>query len=111
VGPLLKLTSIEMRLFLREPITVVFTLALPLMVLYLLGGVFGSAVDPNAEFVVYRGFPATSWYTPAYVAVAVSGFAVISAPRLFMNASRETSMIASSGVTVPTAKANITVAA
>lgn len=80
MGPLLKLTSIELRLFLREPITVVFTLALPLMVLYLLGGVFGASVDPNAEFVVYRGFPATSWYTPAYVAVAVSGFTVISAP-------------------------------
>jgi ABC-2 type transport system permease protein len=76
----MKLVGTELRLFLREPITVVFTLALPLMVLYLLGGVFGSSVDPDAEFVVYRGFPPTSWYTPAYVAVAVSGFTVISAP-------------------------------
>lgn len=78
--PLLKLTAVELRLFLREPITVVFTLALPLMVLYLLGAVFGSTTDPDAELVVYRGFPATSWYTPAYVAIAVSGFSLISAP-------------------------------
>ena len=64
MGPLLKLTGIELRLFLREPITVVFTLALPLMVLYLLGGVFGNSVGRRTpSLVVYRGFGATSWYT------------------------------------------------
>jgi ABC-2 type transport system permease protein len=80
VRPLLKLTGTELRLFLREPITVVFTLALPLMVLYLLGGVFGNATDPGGEVVVFRGFGATNWYTPAYVAVAISGLTLISAP-------------------------------
>lgn len=75
-----KLTATELRLFLREPITVVFTLALPLMVLYLLGGVFGNSVDEGAGMVVYRGFGATNWYTAAYVAVAISGFTLISAP-------------------------------
>lgn len=71
----------ELKLFLREPITVIFTLALPLMVLYILGGVFGNETGGgDGEFVVYRGFGATDWYTPAYVALAVAGFALIAVP-------------------------------
>ena len=76
------LSRTELRLFLREPVTVLFTLALPLMVLYVLNGVFGqdqAAGDPDA-LVVYRGFPAPDWYTPAYVAMAVAGFALIALP-------------------------------
>ncbi len=83
MGPLSKLTGTELRLFLREPITVVFTLALPLMILYILGGVFGNEAGANAgpdDPVVYRGFGATNWYTAAYVAIAVSGFTLISVP-------------------------------
>ena len=83
MGALGKLTRTELRLFLREPITVVFTLALPLMILYILGGVFGNEAGANSspeEPVVYRGFGATNWYTAAYVAVAVAGFALISVP-------------------------------
>lgn len=83
MGPLTKLTGTELRLFLREPITVVFTLALPLMILYILGGVFGNEAGANAspdEPVVYRGFGATNWYTAGYAAIAVSGFALISVP-------------------------------
>ena len=56
-----------------QPVTVLFTLALPLMVLYVLNGVFGqqpAGTDPG-ELVVYRGFDASDWYTPAYVAMAV----------------------------------------
>ncbi len=83
MGALRTLTATELRLFLREPITVVFTLALPLMILYILGGVFGNEAGDNATpegVVPYRGFGATNWYTAAYVAVAVAGFTLISAP-------------------------------
>jgi ABC-2 type transport system permease protein len=83
MGALGKLTAMELRLFFREPITVVFTLALPLMILYLLGGVFGNTAGDNTGpdgIVPYRGFGATNWYTAAYVAVAVAGFTLISAP-------------------------------
>ena len=76
------LSMTELRLFLREPVTVLFTLALPLMVLYVLNGVFGqdqATGDPDA-LVVYRGFAAPDWYTPAYVAMAVAGFALIALP-------------------------------
>ncbi|GAA4404899.1 ABC transporter permease [Fodinibacter luteus] len=76
------LSRTELRLFLREPVTVLFTLALPLMVLYVLNGVFGrepAGGDPG-DLVVYRGFDAPDWYTPAYVAMAVAGFALIALP-------------------------------
>jgi ABC-2 type transport system permease protein len=76
------LTWTELKLFLREPVTVLFTLALPLMVLYILNGVFGNEASGTAdgEFVVYRGFGPSDWYTPAYVALAVAGFALIAVP-------------------------------
>ena len=76
------LSLTELRLFLREPVTVLFTLALPLMVLYVLNGVFGqqpAGADPG-EPVVYRGFDAPDWYTPAYLVMAVAGFALIALP-------------------------------
>lgn len=72
----------ELRLFLREPVTVLFTLALPLMVLYVLNGVFGQqqgGTEPG-QLVVYRGFDAPDWYTPAYVAMAIAGFGLIAMP-------------------------------
>jgi ABC-2 type transport system permease protein len=79
---LVRLTWTELKLFLREPITVIFTLALPLMVLYILNGVFGNEASGTGQgdFVVYRGFGPSDWYTPAYVALAVAGFGLIAAP-------------------------------
>lgn len=76
------LSVAELRLFLREPVTVLFTLALPLMVLYVLNGVFGQergGSEPG-QLVVYRGFDAPDWYTPAYVAMAIAGFGLIAMP-------------------------------
>lgn len=82
-----RLSVTELKLFLREPVTVIFTLALPLMVLYILNGVFGQDSPANEggagapdDLVVYRGFDAADWYTPAYVALAVAGFAFIALP-------------------------------
>lgn len=78
------LSRTELVLFLREPVTVIFTLALPLMVLYILNGVFAgdsmSGSSGEDDLVVYRGFDASAWYTPAYVALAVAGFALIALP-------------------------------
>lgn len=44
-------TVVEAKLFLREPLTVAFTLALPLLFLFVMGGVFGNKADPQ----YYRG--------------------------------------------------------
>jgi ABC-2 type transport system permease protein len=76
---LAKLTWTEIKLFLREPVTVIFTLALPLMILYVLGGVFGNELNPGEE-TVYGGYGPTDFYTPAYVALSVAGMALIGLP-------------------------------
>ncbi len=77
---LLKTTWVETKLFIREPVTVIFTFALPLMVLYVLGGVFGNTPDSGGDVTVYGGYGATNWYTPAYVALAIAGVAMIGVP-------------------------------
>ena len=71
-----KLTLVELKLFLREPLTVLFALALPLIVLFILGGVFGN----EAQGEVYRGVGAMNYYVPAYVALVTASVGLISVP-------------------------------
>jgi ABC-2 type transport system permease protein len=72
------LSWIELKLFLREPMTVVFTLALPPLVLYVLAEVFGNTPDPQG--VVYRGVGAITYYVPAYVALVGASLGLIGLP-------------------------------
>lgn len=67
---------IEMKLFAREPLTVVFTLALPLVLLFVLGSVFGNT--PEAD--VYRGVGAMDYYAPAYAALVTASLGLIALP-------------------------------
>jgi ABC-2 type transport system permease protein len=71
-----KLTWVEIKLFFREPTTMVFTLALPLLFLLVMGGVFGNNADPD----IYRGFGPTNYYIPAYIGLVISSIGVISLP-------------------------------
>ena len=71
-----KMSWLELKLFLREPLTVLFALALPLLVLFVMGGVFGNDID--AEF--YRGIGAMDYYVPAYVALVTASVGLISLP-------------------------------
>ncbi len=71
-----KLAWVELKLFVREPITVVFALALPVVLLYVLGSVFGN----EASIDVYRGVGPMDYYIPAYVALVVASFGLISLP-------------------------------
>ena len=73
---LLKLTWVELKLFVREPITMVFTFALPLIFLFVLGGVFKNTPDPD----VYRGVGAMNYYTPAYIGLVIASIAVVGLP-------------------------------
>jgi ABC-2 type transport system permease protein len=69
---LVRLSWVNLKLFLREPLTVVFSLALPLIILFVLGGVFGNETIPQARGqVVFRGVGPMSYYLPAYVALVV----------------------------------------
>jgi ABC-2 type transport system permease protein len=47
MSTLLKLTWVEIKLFIREPITVIFTLALPVIFLFVMGGVFATRPAPR----------------------------------------------------------------
>lgn len=72
------LSWIELKLFLRDPISVVFTLALPPLVLYVLAEVFGNTPDPQGT--VFRGFGPTDYYLPAYVGLVVASLGLIGLP-------------------------------
>lgn len=70
------MTWVELKLFVREPLTVMFVLVLPLVVLYVLNGVFGSQPDP----AVWQGLSPIDFYTSAYVALVAATAGVLSLP-------------------------------
>ncbi|MBI2853689.1 MAG: ABC transporter permease [Chloroflexi bacterium] len=75
---LIKLTWVELKLFTREPVTLVFTLALPLILLLVLAEVFGNTPDPEGK--IYRGVGPMDYYTPAYVGLVISAVGIIGLP-------------------------------
>ena len=73
---LTKLSWLEIKLFIREPITMVFTFALPIIFLFVMGGVFGNTPDPD----FYRGVGAINYYVPAYFGLVISAIGLIALP-------------------------------
>ncbi len=73
---LAKLTLVEIKLFLREPVTMFFTFALPLLFLYVMGGVFGNVND----FRGFGGIPAMDFYTPAYIGLVLTSVGIVGLP-------------------------------
>lgn len=73
---LARTTSIETKLFLREPLTVVFTLALPVLFLFVMGGVFGN--KPNPAY--YRGAGPLDYYVPGYCALVWASVGLLALP-------------------------------
>lgn len=71
-----RMSWLELKLFLREPLTVLFALALPLLILFVMGGVFGNDVDVD----FYRGLGAMDYYVPAYVGLVTVSVGLISIP-------------------------------
>ena len=69
-------TTVEAKLFLREPLTVAFTLALPLLFLFVMGGVFGNNADPQ----YYRGAGALDYYVPAYCGLVWAAVGLLALP-------------------------------
>jgi len=69
-------TRIEVKLFLREPLTVVFTLALPLIFLFVLGGIFGNTPDPT----VFRGAGPLDFYVPGYLGLVWTAVGLLATP-------------------------------
>ena len=76
---LLRLTWIELKLFLREPTTLVFTFAFPVVLLFVLGEVFGNQPG-GTDRRVFAGIGAMNYYVPAYIAVVAMSVGVIMLP-------------------------------
>lgn len=72
---LAKLTVVELKLFVREPISLVFTFAFPLVVLVVLFGVFGS--QPDYAFNYARP---NDYYLASYVAVVIAAVSLVALP-------------------------------
>ncbi len=68
---------LELKLFMREPLTALFALVLPLTILFVMGGVFGNdRSDPE----IYRGVGSMDYYVPAYLALITAAVGLISLP-------------------------------
>lgn len=78
------MTRTEFRLFRREPFSVVFVLAFPLMMMVLLAAVFGNnqadANDVENGMLVWRGVTPANYYTAASVAVIIAALGLMTLP-------------------------------
>lgn len=71
---LYKMTVVEAKMFLREPVAVFFTLAFPVMALLLFGTLFGGYPVPGTDL---RGI---DMYVPAYTAMIIGTVGLIGLP-------------------------------
>ena len=80
----LAMTRTEFRLFRREPFSVVFVLAFPLMMMMLLAAVFGNnqadAHNIQNGMLVWRGVTPANYYTAASVADIVAALGLMTLP-------------------------------
>ncbi len=80
----LAMTRAEFRLFRREPFSIVFVLAFPLMMMALLAAVFGNdeanAQDVENGLLVWRGVSPANYYTAASVAVIIAALGLMTLP-------------------------------
>jgi len=77
VRVLFKMTWIEIKLLAREPVTLVFSFALPVLVLVVLGGIFG---HQSMERGAYQGVKMMDWYVPSFIALVIASIGTISLP-------------------------------
>jgi ABC-2 type transport system permease protein len=72
-----KMSWIEIKLLAREPVTLVFSFAFPILVLVVLGGIFGSQ---TMERGAYQGVKMMDWYVPSFIALVIASIGTISLP-------------------------------
>lgn len=80
----LEMTRTEFRLFRREPFSVVFVLAFPLMMMMLLAAVFGNnranAGATQNGMLIWRGVTPANYYTAASVAGIIAALGLMTLP-------------------------------
>lgn len=75
-----KLSWVEFKLFLRDPLSMVFTLLLPFFFLIVLNGVFGNEPEVDPEEDVWLGVGPADYYVPAYIGLVIAAIGVLSLP-------------------------------
>ncbi len=78
------MTRAEFRLFRREPFSIIFALAFPLIMMMLQAAVFGNdqadAQQIEKGVLVWRGVTPADYYTAASVAVVISAVGLLTIP-------------------------------
>jgi len=74
---LVRMTWIEIKLLVREPVTLVFSFAFPILVLVLLGGIFGADHMRHGD---YAGLKMMDWYVPSYIGLVIASIGTVSLP-------------------------------
>lgn len=72
-----KLTWTEIKLLMREPVTMIFTFAFPLLVLLVLGGIFRNDRVTGGNF---GDVLAMDYYVPGYIGLVIASIGMISLP-------------------------------
>lgn len=75
-----KLSWVELKLFTRDPLSLVFTLALPFFFLIVLNGVFGNEPEVDPVEDVWRGVGPADYYVPAYLGLVMAAIGVLHMP-------------------------------
>lgn len=70
-----RLTRLELRLMVREPIVVIGLLGLPLIAMVVIGGVFGQTPDPE-----FGGVAPDDYYVASYLGVVVASLGLVTLP-------------------------------
>lgn len=78
---LYKMSWVELKLFVREPISMVFTFVLPILFLLIMGEVFGNTPDTGDEgTIAWRGLGPMNVYTPSYIGLVMAAIGLFSIP-------------------------------
>jgi ABC-2 type transport system permease protein len=78
--PFLKLTSMEVKLQLREPVALFFTLAFPVMVMVLFGFIFGNELE-----ALLGGYGQVDLSVPGYIGMVIGTIGLLSIPTTLAN--------------------------
>jgi ABC-2 type transport system permease protein len=100
-----KLAWVEVKLFVREPLALLFAFAFPFFMLFILVGVFGNDIDTTdpEEVEVWRGVGPADYYVATYVGLVMASAGVVTLP-LRLAGYREAGVLRryrAAGVSVP----------
>ena len=73
-----KLTWVEIKLFARDPLTLVFSLAFPVLLLIVMAGVFGNTPDPKGK--IWAGVGPMDYLVPGFFGLCMASIGFISLP-------------------------------